>query len=84
MFLFRSIPGQTYDSLVSYLENGAEVRYFFNISSCLQSASPPCKDIPVFGGEIQYFSASKNSGEDTGQLIFSNVDYINENDNYQL
>ncbi|CAG2243122.1 unnamed protein product [Mytilus edulis] len=76
----RSIPVRTYDSLVSYLENGAEVRYLFNISSCLQSSPPPFKDIPVFGDEIKYFSASINSGEDSGQLIFSNVDYINENE----
>ncbi|XP_052087860.1 uncharacterized protein LOC127724898 [Mytilus californianus] len=83
----RSSPVKTYDSLVSYLENGAEVKYFFNISSCLQSASPPFKDIPVFGGEIKYFNLNKEihtlwNVNDTAKVLWAKSGvYINIIDN---
>ncbi|XP_061183290.1 uncharacterized protein LOC133191559 [Saccostrea echinata] len=77
-----SIRVHSYESLVSFLEKGVDVRYFFNISSCVQPSSPPpFKDIPVVGGKIRYFSASENSGDDPGTTVFNNMEYIDENYN---
>ncbi|XP_061183292.1 uncharacterized protein LOC133191560 [Saccostrea echinata] len=74
----KIIRVNSYDSLVSSLANGADVRYFFNISMCMGSSTTTKQDIPVFGGDVKMFVASKNSDMDTGETIFSQARYIDD------
>lgn len=78
---FRFIPVHSYDSLFSYLASGAEIRYFFNVSSCVQPDNPPqYKDIPTFGGKINHFDASPNSGDEPGHSFFDDAQFIHGKD----
>ncbi|XP_063401863.1 uncharacterized protein LOC134686119 [Mytilus trossulus] len=67
------IPIHTYDSLVSYLTNGSRVSYFFNTTTCkpISSTAAAAADLPIFGGEINFFLASKSSESAAVQLIFN-------------
>ncbi|XP_022295626.2 uncharacterized protein LOC111105558 isoform X1 [Crassostrea virginica] len=69
----------SYDQLVSYLGNGADVRYFFNASACMtrtRTASYDEDETPVVGGALNFFSASKDP--DSAHIIFSQVRYSDE------
>uniref|UniRef100_K1QTH4 Uncharacterized protein n=1 Tax=Magallana gigas TaxID=29159 RepID=K1QTH4_MAGGI len=71
------IPVHSYDSLFSYLASGTEIRYIFNVSSCVDPDNPPqYKDIPTFGGKINHFDASPNSGDKPGQSSFNDAQFI--------
>lgn len=73
----RFIPVHSYDSLFSYLASGTEIRYIFNVSSCVDPDNPPqYKDIPTFGGKINHFDASPNSGDKPGQSSFNDAQFI--------
>ncbi|XP_076079232.1 uncharacterized protein LOC143049508 [Mytilus galloprovincialis] len=65
------IPIHTYDSLVSYLTNGSRVSYFFNTTTCQPISSTAAADLPIFGGEVNFFLTSKSSEGDAVQLIFN-------------
>ncbi|XP_048728928.1 uncharacterized protein LOC125646587 [Ostrea edulis] len=69
----------SYDSLMAYLINGADVRYFFNTSICGPSTFTSEPETPVFGGEVKMFVAAHNTEEKQGQMTFSQVQYIDEN-----
>lgn len=76
-FFNRFIPVHSYDSLFSYLASGTEIRYIFNVSSCVDPDNPPqYKDIPTFGGKINHFDASPNSGDKPGQSSFNDAQFI--------
>ncbi|XP_061183009.1 uncharacterized protein LOC133191270 [Saccostrea echinata] len=77
----RSIKVTSYQSLVSHLEKGADVSFFFNTASCASSTLKSTDDYPVFGGELKLFLTVNNSDENTGQTIFSKVRYIDEKPN---
>lgn len=64
---------------MSYLINGADVRYFFNTSICGPSTFTSEPETPVFGGEVKMFVAAHNTEEKQGQMTFSQVQYIDEN-----
>nr|XP_022302569.1 uncharacterized protein LOC111110378 [Crassostrea virginica] len=74
----RHVPVHSYDALYSNLVNGAEIRYFFNVSSCVQpdNGPAPYKDIPTFGGKIQYYSTTPNTADEKGQTFFDDSQYI--------
>ena len=82
MFCFllnRVIKVQSYGQLVSYLANGADIRYFFNASACMtrtRTASYDEDETPVVGGALNFFSASKDP--DSAHIIFSQVRYSDE------
>nr|XP_022295131.1 uncharacterized protein LOC111105219 [Crassostrea virginica] len=85
-FLFVSCQKLTkvksYDHLVSYLASGADVRYYFNVSTCIPEARMTNEEhiqIPVFGGAVKLFIASKSS--DDGRIIFSQPRYIDRKAN---
>ncbi|XP_062609455.1 uncharacterized protein LOC134271239 [Saccostrea cucullata] len=68
-----SVPIHTYDSLLSHLTSGTRVTYFFNTTTCQPLSSSANVDLPVFGGEINFFLTSKSSN---GQLIFNHDSFI--------
>lgn len=76
--MHRSIKVHSYDSLITYLTTGADLRYFFNTSICDDSALTSKADVPMFGGKIKLFVAYNDSENGSGQTIFSHVQYIDE------
>lgn len=83
-YFYRMVKVQSYRDLVSYMGRGADVRYFFNASTCVNSAktSQSSDEIPVIGGEVKLFTGSKDS--DDTHLFFSQVRYIDNNLNSML
>ncbi|XP_062588498.1 uncharacterized protein LOC134250163 [Saccostrea cucullata] len=77
----KPIKVTSYQSLVSYIEKGAGVSFFFNTASCATSALRSADDYPVFGGELNLFLSLSKSEENPGQTIFSRVRYIDEKPN---
>nr|XP_034300966.1 uncharacterized protein LOC117681296 [Crassostrea gigas] len=77
----KMVKVQSYRHLVSYMGRGADVRYFFNASTCVTSAktSQSSDEIPVIGGELKLFIGSKDP--DDGHLFFSQVRYVDNNPN---
>lgn len=73
------IKVDSFHSLISYLVNGADVRYFFNTSSCNRADLVSGSEIPVFGGEINLFVVIPNTDGKTESLMLSQVLYIDEN-----
>ena len=84
-FLNRLTKVKSYDHLVSYLASGADVRYYFNVSTCIPEARTTNEEhiqIPVFGGAVKLFIASKSS--DDGHIIFSQPRYIDRKANGKI
>lgn len=55
--------------------------FLFNTTTCQPISQTRVSDLPVFGGEINFFLAPKSSNDTTGQLIFNhdgNHDNTNE------
>lgn len=81
IFFARNTPINTYDGLISHLTNGARVMYFFNTTTCQPISQTRVSDLPVFGGEINFFLAPKSSYDTPGQLIFNHDGYAFDNTN---
>ncbi|XP_048765297.1 uncharacterized protein LOC125673071 [Ostrea edulis] len=75
----KSIKLHSYDSLISHLANGSDVRYFFDTSGCAPHTVRSRGDNPVFGGTVSLFGVIKDTGQGTGVTFFSHVRYIDEN-----
>lgn len=81
IFSARNTPIYTYDGLITHLTNGARVMFFFNTTTCQPFSQTRVSDLPVFGGEINFFIAPKSSNDTTGQLIFNHDGYAFDNTN---
>ncbi|XP_048729374.1 uncharacterized protein LOC130046258 [Ostrea edulis] len=74
----NAIQITSYDSLVSYLSNGAEASYFFNISTCVPANVTPEFEIPVIGGKIKLFVDWREADDESGVVYFSETRYTDE------
>ncbi|XP_048729375.1 uncharacterized protein LOC125646851 isoform X2 [Ostrea edulis] len=79
----KAIQMTSYDALISYLSNGAEASYFFNISTCVPANATPKFDIPLIGGKIKLFVDWREEDwrkEDESRVVyFSETRYTDEN-----
>lgn len=53
--------------------------YFFNTTTCQPISQTRVSDLPVFGGEINFFLTTKTSNDTPGQLIFNHDGYEFDN-----
>ncbi|XP_062617359.1 uncharacterized protein LOC134279037 [Saccostrea cucullata] len=84
----KPIKLDSYHSLISHMEEGADISFFFNTASCAPSSVSNTASLissseyfPVFGGELKLFISINTSNEKTGQTFFSQVRFIDQKPN---